>query len=142
MASNQDVAKKHYDWYTKNRDDTVDWREQRDRCKKAYFGNQWDSRVSKRIRSRGQVDVVMNITRTLIRNRTSTMIANKPTGTILGVKKDDIADAQYIQDFMDWHWYNSNGQLRAERVTMSQQREGVGYFLVYLDTWDTFVAVN
>ena len=133
MATKEEIANKHYEWYTKSRDDTREWREQRDRCKKAYFGNQWDSGVAQRIRDRGQVDVVMNILRPLIRNRASTMIANKPTGKILGVKKKDIEDSQYIQDFMDWHWYNSIGQLRAERVVMGQQREGVGYFFVHLD---------
>jgi hypothetical protein len=133
MASRAEKAQKYFEHYSNNRDDTRDWREQRDRCKKAYFGNQWDSRVSQRIRDRGQVDVVMNILRTLIRNRTSTMIANKPTGKILGVKKGDIITAERLNEFMDWHWYNSMGQLRAERVVMSQQREGVGYFIVYLD---------
>jgi hypothetical protein len=133
LASKQDKAKKYYEWYTQSRDDTRDWREQRDRCKKAYLGNQWDTQVAQRLRDRGQIDVVINILRTLIRNRVSTMIANKPTGRILGVSKDDIVDAQVLQDFMDWHWYNSTGQLRAERVVMSQQREGVGYFIVALD---------
>jgi len=133
LATKQDKAKKLYEWYTLSRDDTRDWREQRDRCKKAYLGNQWDATVAQRLRDRGQIDVVINILRTLIRNRVSTMIANKPTGRILGVSKDDIIDAQVLQDFMDWHWYNSNGQLRAERVVMSQQREGVGYFVVALD---------
>jgi len=133
MATKQEKAQKYFEQYKKNRDDTTEWREYRDRCKKAYFGNQWDSRVSTRIRDRGQVDVVMNIQRTLIRNRVSTMIANKPQGKILGVKKGDQVEGQLIQEFMDWHWYNSNGQLRAERVVMGQQREGVAYFIVYDD---------
>lgn len=133
MATKKEIAKLHYEWYEKSRDDTTEWREQRDRCKKAYFGNQWDTAVAQRIRDRGQVDVVMNILRTLIRNRVSTLIAKKPQGEILGVKKGDLVTATVLQDFLDWHWYNSVGQLRAERVVMSQQREGVGYFLVALD---------
>lgn len=128
-----DIARKHYEWYQDIRDDTITWREQRDRCKKVYFGNQWDSAVADRIRDRGQIDVVINIIRTLLRNRVSTMIAQKPTGRIFGVHKADIRMAETLNDFMDWHWYNSAGQIRAERVTMSQQREGVGYFIVALD---------
>ena len=52
----RDTAKKNWERYEKCRDDTREWRERRDRCKQAYFGNQWDSRVSTRIRDRGQVD--------------------------------------------------------------------------------------
>ena len=128
-----DIAKKHYEWYEKSRDDTRDWREDRDRCDMAYFGNQWEPEVSDSLRAKGQVDVVMNIQRTLIRNRVSSMIANKPKGEILGVKKGDLVEAAHLNDFLDWHWYNSYGQLVAERVVMGQQRKGVHYFLVALD---------
>ena len=131
--ANKDIAKKHYEWYKDIRDDTIEWREQRDRCKKVYFGNQWEAAVADRIRDRGQIDVVINIIRTLLRNRVSTMIAQKPTGRIFGVHKNDMTMAESLNDFMDWHWYNSAGQIRAERVVMSQQREGVGYFIVHLD---------
>ena len=133
MATKREIAQKYYDWYQRSRDDTLTWREQRDRCKKVYLGNQWDSRVAKRLRDRDQIDVVINVIRTLLRNRVSSMVASRPTGKILGVRKEDLVSAEEINDFLDWHWYNSTGQLRAERVTMSQQREGVGYFHVVQD---------
>jgi len=133
MASRADIARKHYEWYREIYNDTQTWRESRDRCKKAYFGDQWESDVADRVRARGQVDVVINIIRTLIRNRASTMIASKPQGKIYGVNKQDIKRGLVLQDFCDYLWYNSHGQLRAERVVMSQNREGVGYFLVHLD---------
>lgn len=131
--TDSEIAKKHYEWYEQNRDDTREWREGRDKCDKAYFGNQWESSVSAKLKERGQSDVVMNILRTLIRNRVSTMIANKPQGKILGVRKESMMAAQDLQDFLDWHWYNSTGQLVAERIVMGQQRLGVGYFIIHLD---------
>jgi len=129
----QEKARKVYEEYQKIKDDTQDWREKRDRNKKVYLGDQWDSKVADRVRGRGQVDVVMNILRTLIRNRVSTMIARKPTGKVYAVNKESMDIATVLDDFLDWHWYNSSGQIRAERVTMSAQREGVGYFVVYAD---------
>ena len=131
--SRRDKALKIYEWYQDIRSDTLDWREQRDRCKKAYFGNQWDSKVADRLRSRGQVDVVINGIRTLVRNRVATMIANKPTGKVYGVNKEDIKTAIALQDLCDYIWYNSQGQIRTERIVMSQHREGVGYFVIAPD---------
>lgn len=129
----QDTAKKIYEWYEVIKEDTLTWRMERDRCKKVYFGNQWESSVATRLRERGQIDVVINVIRTLIRNRVSSMIAQKPTGKVYGMNSKDVETAIALEDFLDWHWYNSSGQIRAERVVMGAQREGVAYFIVYED---------
>jgi hypothetical protein len=129
----QEKAGHIYDTYMEIYEDTVDWREKRDRCVKAYLGNQWETSVAERLRSRGQIDVVINIIRVLLRNRVSSMVAQKPTGDIFGVGKGDMHIVPFLKDILDYHWYQSGGQSVAERVTMSQQREGVGYFVVLPD---------
>jgi hypothetical protein len=126
-------AKKIYEYYQTYRTDSLEWREKRDRAKKVYLGNQWEDSVSKRLRARGQVDVVVNIIRVLLRNRVSSMVAQKPTGIIYGAGEKETELAPVLQDLIDYVWYISSGQVRTERVCMYQQREGIGYFVVAPD---------
>ena len=122
-----------YRYYVNYRDDSQDWRQNRDKHKKVYLGNQWESGVSKILKRRGQIDVVVNILRPLIRNRVSQLVAQKPSGQVYGVGKFDQTIAAVLQEFLDYIYYISDGQRVFRKVAMGQQREGVGYIVVAPD---------
>jgi hypothetical protein len=122
-----------YDDYRNILTSTMDWRIERDRMRKFYFGQQIGSAISAEYKDRGQVDIVINKIRPLLRSRVSMLVASKPTGSVYGVKKKDMSTAYAIEEFMDFHFYNSTGQLVMEDVAMFSQREGLSYFIVYLD---------
>lgn len=131
MADKQ--AKKDWDNYKVYRDDSQDWRIERDKNEKFYFGDQWSQSTSRKLENRGQVDIVVNKIRALLRTRVSMMIANKPTGRVFGVKKGDINAATLMEEFADWHLYNSDWQFHLERVVMGQNRCGIHWLTLYDD---------
>lgn len=130
------MAKQHEtDWdnYNTYREDTLDWRVQRDKNEKFYFGEQWSQSMGKKLEDRGQSDIVINKIRPLLRMRVSMMIANKPIGRVLGVNKEDINSATLLEEFADWHLYNSDWQFHLEKVVMGQQRVGLHWLTLTSD---------
>lgn len=128
-----DIAKSHYDLYTRYRDDSREWRERRDKCKKAYLGEQTPQDLSTKYKGRGQVDIVINKLRPLLRNRAAMMIASKPIGKMYGISAEEMESAQALEDLVEYLLYTSHWQIKAERVCMASQREGVGYFVIAPD---------
>lgn len=128
-----DRVKELYEHYSKILDDTRDWRVNRDKMRKFYFGQQYSSSLSEKYAERGWVDIVINRVRPLLRTRVSMLIAGKPEGKVYGVQKGDIATAIALEEFLDWHWYKSDGQIVAEDINMAAQREGVGYFVLWFN---------
>lgn len=128
-----DKAQKDWDDYARYRDDTREWREQRDRNEKFYYGDQWSRTMSNKLEARGQSDIVVNKIRALVRMRVSMMIAEKPTGKVFGVQKGDIEDATLFEEFADWHLYNSDWQFHLERAVMGQNRVGLHWLTLYSD---------
>lgn len=128
-----DKAQKDWDDYARYRDDTREWREQRDRNEKFYYGDQWSHTMSNKLEARGQSDIVVNKIRALVRMRVSMMIAEKPTGKVFGVQKGDIEDATLFEEFADWHLYNSDWQFHLERAVMGQNRVGLHWLTLYSD---------
>lgn len=126
-------SEKIYQDYTNYRDDSTEWRIECDKMRKFYFGHQRSSDLAAKYRKRGWSDVVVNKIRPLLRNRVSMLVASKPEGKVYGVGKEDISTAQALEEFMDFHFYNSDGQIQMEDASMSSQREGISYFVVYPD---------
>lgn len=123
------------DWaaYETYRDDTADWREQRDKCDKFTAGVQDSTTNSANTKAQNMSDIALNRLRPLLITRISAMIARDPTGVVYGTRKEDIAIAQTIQEFLDWHWYVSSGKILMERTVGRQQRNGIGWMCIYSD---------
>lgn len=120
-----------YDAYCVYRDDSYTWRLTRDKCEAFAAGAQSSTSASDEISLRGEEDIVINRIRPLLITRISAMVANKPTGTIYGTRKEDVSFAQVLNDFTDWHWYKSFGQIVMDRVVSYQQKHGIGWFVLY-----------
>jgi FtsZ-binding cell division protein ZapB len=129
----KDIAQKDYELYQTYRDDTQEWRIQRDKNKKFYFNEQWSQSEGAKKEAEGESDIVVNKIRSLLRMRVSMMVANKPMGRVLGVHKEDIDSATLLEEFADWHLYNSDYQVKLERIVMGQQQVGLHYFSIYDD---------
>lgn len=128
-----DKARSDYNFYEKYKEDTHDWRKKRHKMEMFAAGAQWSKASANTLQDRDQVDIVVNKIRPLLRMRTSIMAANKPTGVIYGMHKEDANNAALLNEFMDWHWYNSDGQIRLIRTVKGQNTVGVHYLLVYSD---------
>lgn len=126
-------AVRDWDAYQTYRNDSQDWRVDRDKYEKFYFGNQHSASEGARMEGNQQSDIVINKIRPLLRMRVSMMIANKPTGNLLGVHKEDTGTAALLNDFADWHMYNSDWQFQLERAVMGQNRVGIHWLLLHDD---------
>lgn len=129
----QTEEQKYWKYYTTYRDDTLEWRTERDRLEKFRLGDQWSRDWGEKLESRGQSDIVINKIRALMRMRVSMMIANKPTGNVFGVNKEDVGTATLLNKFADWHMYNSDWQYHLERAVMGQNSIGLHWLNVYSD---------
>lgn len=128
------VDKKAFDdWsnYTTYRDDTLTWRKERDRLIKYTMGAQWDLAESDSLDQRDQLDVVLNMIRPLLRTTVSLQLSGKPEGIIYGQNIGSLEGL--LQRWLDFHWQKSNGSYLAEKVVMRQNREGVGFYMLFLD---------
>ncbi len=126
-------AQKYWKYYTVYRDDTRAWREKRDKLEKFRLGSQWSRDWGEKLEARGQSDIVINKIRALMRMRVSMMIANKPTGNVFGVRKKDVETADLLNNFADWHMYNSDWQYHLEKAVMGQNSIGLHWLNVYPD---------
>lgn len=131
--ANDNFTQQVYQDYTNWLDDSRDWRLERDRKRKFYHGQQYSSSLSDKYEERGWVDIVINKIRPLLRNRVSMLVASKPQGKIYGVNKSQMSAAYALEELMDFHFYNSDGQIRMELVAMGSQREGIAYFIPAID---------
>lgn len=138
MPIDDEQLKADYDAYTAYRDDTAEWRASRDKCDAFVSGAQYSTTGRDEINARGQEDIVINRIRPLLITRISAMVANKPTGTIYGTRKEDVELATTLNDFIDWHWYKSLGQVVMDRVVSYQQKHGIGWFVLYSANMEDF----
>ena len=136
MADQNSFERKAYEDYTQFKDDTADWRRETDKMRKYYFGQQYSSAMSDKYAARGWSDLVINKIRPLIKSRISRMIAGKPQGKVFGYKAADMTTAYALNEFLDYHYYNSDGAFQFEDAATYQLREGVGYLIVTRD-WDS-----
>lgn len=125
-----------WEYYTTYRDDTRLWREERDKLIKFNFGNQWSQGESANLEERDQIDIVQNLIRPLLRTTVSLQLAGKPQGIIHGMNVGSLASI--LQKFVEYHWEISGGQYLAEKTVMRQNREGVGFYIIYLDPTKDF----
>jgi len=128
-----DQALRDWDLYRIRRDDTTQWREQRDRMRQFAFGQMWSHDEDSALFDRDQLDIVINMIRPLLRTAVSLQIANRPTGLIFGKNVNAQNVAAVLQDYLMWHWEESDGLVLAEKTVMRQNREGVGFYSLFMD---------
>ena len=127
-----------WEFYQRYRTESLEWRETRDRTEKFRAGAQWSSKTGQDMEDREQVDIVINKIRPLIDMRCSLMAANKPTGHVFGVHKEDSGNASKLNEFVDWHWYNSDGQIKLLRAIKGQQTTGLHWLFLHSDPTKDF----
>lgn len=125
-----------WEYYTTYRDDTRQWREERDKLIKFTFGDQWSDGEKSNLEDRDQIDIVQNMIRPLLRTTVSLQLQGKPQGVIHGMNIGSMAPI--LQKFVEYHWESSSGTYLAEKVVMRQNREGVGFYIVFLDPTKDF----
>lgn len=138
MSIKEEQIYADYNAYVVYRDDSADWRQLRDKADQFYIGNQHSKTGSDEIRARSQSDIAINRIRPLLITRVSAMVAQKPTGVVYGTRKEDVGLAQVLMDFIDYHWYASQGGLVMERTVMRQQRNGIGWLALYADNLEDY----
>lgn len=122
-----------WEFYSQMREDTYQHRQNRDKFIQAYHGNQWDADIKKELEAADQTAVVVNSIRPFIKLRVAMMTASNPHGTIYGYDKRDMNVAQALDDLLNHIQYLSRFPKVINSVCLSQQREGVGYFVVSVD---------
>jgi len=133
MAVNDQQIKMDWDAYEAYKTDSQEWRRGRDKNEKAVAGAQHTKGWSDKLRARGGSDIVLNKLRPLLLTRISMMIAQKPTGIVYGTRKEDVGLAQVLNDFLDYHFYQSLGSVLMERTVTRQQKHGIGWILNDVD---------
>lgn len=133
MAVTEQQIKTDFDAYTAYRQDSLEWRTNRDKNEKLTAGAQHSKNWSDKLRARGSSDIAINKLRPLLLTRISMLIAQKPTGIVYGTRKEDVGFAQVLNDFLDYHFYVSIGSSVMERVATYQQKHGIGWLLNDVD---------
>lgn len=133
MADQDQFLRDAYTDYTIFLQDTMDWRREVDKMRKYYYGNQYSTAMSEKYAQRGWTDLVINKLRPLVKNRISRMIASRPQGKVFGFRQADMATAFALNELLDYHYYNSEGQMQFEDAATYQLREGVGYLIAFRD---------
>jgi len=133
MAHENEFENKAYKDYTDFRDDTREWRIQADKMRKYYYGQQYSSAMSDKYAARGWTDIVINKIRPLVKNKISRMIAGKPQGKVFGYSAVDMTTAHALNEFLDYHYNNSEGQMQFEDGATGQLRDGVSYLILVRD---------
>jgi hypothetical protein len=122
------------DWryYSTYMEDTRDWREERYKLIKFAFGDQWSGSESGGLEDREQMDIMLNMIRPLLRTTVSLQLAGQPRGLIFG--RNNIQSlAGILQKMLDYHMNISKWDYLTEKTVMRQNREGLGFYFVYVD---------
>jgi len=133
MAAPNKVALQMWDRYQDLRDITISYRQERDKMRKMAAGFQTHRQKKDEIDSRGEVDIHINKIRQVLRMRVALQVANKPVGKILGFHEEDEGMASLINEFLDYHWYNSDGQIQLSRAVNDQHEVGIGWMGIFAD---------
>jgi len=133
MAGPSKVALDMWERYQDLRDISIAYRQERDKMRKMAAGFQTHRQKKDEIDSRGEVDIHINKIRQVLRMRVALQVANKPVGKILGFHEEDEGMATLINEFIDYIWYNSDGQIQLARAVNDQHEVGIGWMGIFPD---------
>ncbi len=128
-----EFEEKAYQDYTTFLEDSRDWRLQVDKMRNYYYGQQMSQTMSDIYASRGWTQVTLNKIRPIVKNKVSRMVAGKPKGKVFGYSAVDMPTAFALNEFLDYHYYSSEGQIQFEDAALAQLRDGISYLVVYRD---------
>ena len=96
-------------------------------------GKQWSDKQVKKLRSRAQEPVVVNVIHSAVEQAKALLTSNSPRFQSAAREDSDVKTGRIFSDLMSWIWDNSNGNAVLKQVIDDYYVMGMGVMSSYID---------